>query len=194
MKIKLLSGIFSFLFLILIFAGSWLKINFVSLQNPKNFPVQSVSAQTKIAEPKELIIPKIGVDAQIDSVGLDESNNQPVPSTINHVSWYNLGARPGEIGSAVLAGHNVWTYGPAVFYRLTGLTVGDKIQIINADNQTLNFVVSEINVYDRDKFPIEKVYTASDREHLNLITCTGQYDKAVHDYRQRLVVFAVLEP
>lgn len=164
-----------------------------SLSSVSSPIIREVAAQVRPAEPQTIIIPKIGVQAQIDSVGLDESGNQPVPSEKDHVSWFNLGVRPGEIGSAVLAGHNVWTYGPAVFYRLPELTPGDKIEIIDANGQTFFFTVSEMHVYDKKGFPLEQVYTLSDRERLNLITCTGQYDTTAHDYSQRLVIYTVLD-
>src|SRR5260221_1494026 len=52
--------------------------------------------------PVEMRIPKLHMDAQIESVGLDSHQRMDVPKKVNDVAWYNLGSKPGEKGSAVI--------------------------------------------------------------------------------------------
>jgi hypothetical protein len=63
-----------------------------------------------------LKIPKINVDANIDSVGLTVSGAMDVPEGPNDVAWFNLGSRPGEEGTSIIDGHSGWKDNiPAVF-------------------------------------------------------------------------------
>jgi hypothetical protein len=55
--------------------------------------------------PVRLKIPSIGVDARIKPVGLTADGAMDVPAGPADVAWFDLGPRPGEIGSAVVAGH-----------------------------------------------------------------------------------------
>ncbi len=50
-----------------------------------------------------------------------------VPDNGHDVAWFKLGARPGEEGNAVIAGHVDDQKGPAIFYHLDKLTKGDEI-------------------------------------------------------------------
>src|SRR6266702_3136644 len=54
-----------------------------------------------------LLIPAIGVNAPIESVEVrpDGTMEKPAQRPWNDVGWYNSGPRPGERGSAVIAGH-----------------------------------------------------------------------------------------
>src|SRR5437764_1044364 len=55
--------------------------------------------------PKNLKIPKIGIIANSESVGLDSQGRMDVPKKAEDVGWYNLGFKVGEKGSVVLDGH-----------------------------------------------------------------------------------------
>jgi hypothetical protein len=48
-----------------------------------------------------------------------------------------------------------------------------------------------VEVYDKKKFPDEKVYGSSDRPELRVITCGGGYTKRT-GYQGNVVVFATL--
>jgi len=69
--------------------------------------------------PVRLKIPKINVDSAFEYVGLTPQGAMDVPKGPAEVGWFKLGTRPGEIGSAVVAGHSGWKNGiPAVFDNL----------------------------------------------------------------------------
>jgi len=73
------------------------------------------------------MIPSINIDAAIEYVGLTSNGAMAVPKGPNDVGWFELGPRPGDIGSAVIAGHDGWKDGiPAVFDNLSKLVAATR--------------------------------------------------------------------
>jgi LPXTG-site transpeptidase (sortase) family protein len=142
--------------------------------------------------PKYVEIESIGLKSKIVAVGLNEKRVMIVPDENDLVSWYKLGSHPGQLGSAVLAGHNEWN-GPGVFKDLHKVEVGDEIKIIGDKDRIINFLITKIEVYDKKDFPIKKVYSQKDKERLNIITCHGRYNKENKRYEDRLVVYAEIK-
>ena len=113
-----------------------------------------------------------------------------VPSNDWGVAWFNLGPKPGEIGSAVIAGHLDSKSGqPAVFWNLDKLGIGDYIYITDGNNNKKSFQIISFEKYGTETAPMEKIFGASDGAYLNLITCGGVWDKAKNNYSERFVVF-----
>jgi LPXTG-site transpeptidase (sortase) family protein len=144
--------------------------------------------------PTRLVIPEINVDAAIEDVGLTAQGAMAVPAGPADVAWFDLGPRPGETGSAVIAGHEGWKDGiSAVFDDLYKLRVGDKVYIDDQGGATTTFVVSGIQTYDQNGNAVA-VFDSNDRQaHLNLITCEGTWNAAQKSYSNRLVVFTNME-
>ena len=99
-------------------------------------------AQPIIGEPRRLRIASIGVDTQIDAVGLTPEGNMDVPADPRHVGWYSYGVKPGRPGDAVIDGHLDWTTGKAVFWDLHLLQGGDEIDVVAQNGTRLRFQVS----------------------------------------------------
>jgi len=159
-----------------------------------------VEAKTEPAAPpvavpdtsSHLRIEKISVDAKIVEVGLTKEGNMGVPGNIYDVGWYSKGAKPGAKGTAVLAGHLDSASGqPGVFAKLNQLSVGDVVKIISPDGKEISFKVTKTKQYGSNDKPGE-VFTSKSGTHLNLITCTGSWDKNKSQYDKRLVVFTDL--
>ena len=140
--------------------------------------------------PVRLRILKINVDATVEYVGLTSDGAMDVPKGPTPVAWYMLGPKPGEIGSAVMAGHSGWRNNiPAVFDDLYKLEKGDKIYVEDDKGVTTTFIVREIRKYD-PKADATDVFISNDgKAHLNLITCTGIWNKINKSRSERLVVF-----
>jgi len=188
--------------------GSTLVLSVLSMVTPGP-PLETAAAQS-VAEvvrpepdppttkppalaPWRLEIPSLGLQAAIQSVGVTKDGNMAVPSNYTDVGWYNRGARPGTAGTAVLAGHvNDRGNQPAVFGSLHKLQPGDELFITDKAKPTLRFKVIAIQTYDVTNAPLDKIFTSSSGTHLNLITCSGQWNAATQDYAQRLVVFTEL--
>ncbi len=140
--------------------------------------------------PARLVIPDIKVDARVLYMGLTKGSSMEVPSNITDVGWYKYGPLPGNKGSAVIAGHIDGLKGqPGVFVDLSKLQLGSAIFITDTNGSTTNFIVKASKKYGQNDQP-DEVFHSSDGVHLNLITCTGDWDKSQHQFLERLVVFA----
>ena len=149
---------------------------------------QDTQVISEIASPVSLIIPTINVDAEIERVGLTDEGNMEVPSNKDNGGWFAMGPRPGEKGSAVIAGHFDGENGePGVFNQLNELRGGDKLYIEDDQGVTTTFVVRESRVYDPGY--ADEVFNQSEGSYLNLVTCDGAWDGNIKSYSKRLVVF-----
>ena len=105
--------------------------------------------------PERLVIPAIGINALIESVGVrpDGDLATPTRNPWDDVGWYSLGPHPGDRGSAVIDGHLDRPGGyPAVFWRLRDIQVGDDVQATSSAGQILDFRVSRIASYSIQKW------------------------------------------
>lgn len=157
-------------------------------------PQWSVVAPPRWA-PTRLHIPDIDVDSRIVGVALTDTGEMEAPQNYEEIGWYRLGAKPGEPGRSVMAGHVDSKTGPAVFYRLRDLTPGTVIEVTLGGNaEMLRYVVREIEQYPEDNAPLERIFGPSDVSELILITCSGDFDFSRDAYPDRLVVYADLMP
>ncbi|GGF23286.1 hypothetical protein GCM10010954_22590 [Halobacillus andaensis] len=138
--------------------------------------------------PSKIEIPSIQVSAPITKEGLTENGGMEVPDNDKDVGWFEPGTKPGDKGNAVLAGHVDSYKGPAVFFDLDQLKAGDEI-LIHGEDSTLTFEVKEVVAYPTDEAPINQIFGSSDAPSLNLITCTGLYDREAETHQERLVVY-----
>lgn len=142
--------------------------------------------------PAALTIPSLEINADVISVGLLEDGAMEVPENVNEVGWFEPGIKPGQIGNAVLAGHVDSYEGPAIFFELRDLQKGDEIIVTGEKGEELTFAVTSLESYATDAAPIEKIFGPSDSRHLNLITCTGSFNRDSGEYPDRLVVYTEL--
>lgn len=139
-----------------------------------------------------LKIDSIGVDAKIISVGLTKEGNMEAPASVKDVGWYKNSSKFGSTGTAVLAGHYDGANGDkGVFYSLNKLKSGDEIVISKYNGPKITYKVTKTKIYTSTDKPSE-VFNSSSGSHLNLITCTGSWDKNKDQYDKRLVVFTNL--
>jgi LPXTG-site transpeptidase (sortase) family protein len=143
--------------------------------------------------PARLVIPAIGVNAQVEALGLDAQGRMATPSRSDRVGWYSPGATPGDVGNAVIDGHLDWTDGPAVFWRVGRLKRGDELTVLRADGSQAKFVVQSSTTTPYDS-STDALFTRSGPPSLTLITCAGAWDRQRGTYLQRLVVHASLAP
>ena len=167
------------------------KIKGSSERLNENLSALSNQEQTRAKLPVRLKIPSINVDAYVEHTGLTPDGAMGVPKGNVNVAWYNLGPRPGENGSATIAGH----YGlknniPSVFDDLHKLRVGDRIYIEDEKGTDIIFVVQKIQIYDKDEDASDVFSSNDEKSHLNLITCSGDWNTNEKTRSSRLVVFS----
>jgi sortase (surface protein transpeptidase) len=143
--------------------------------------------------PASLEIPAIDLKAEVESVGLKKNGEMAVTESFDTTGWYEKGYKPGEPGNSVIGGHVDSRNGPAVFYELSRLSEGDEVKVSSKTGETRTFVVTRIEEYPWDEAPLKKIFGYTHRSSLNLITCTGDFDRSTRNYSKRLVVYTELK-
>ncbi|MFZ2125250.1 MAG: class F sortase [Candidatus Saccharimonadales bacterium] len=141
--------------------------------------------------PIRLKIPAINVDTTITYAGITPDGLMDITKDPNVVAWYELGPRPGQLGSAVIAGHYGWMdEKAAIFNKLHTLSAGDEIFVVDSRGLTTAFVVTRSQKYNPDADAADVFKSNDGKAHLNLVTCNGTWDNAKQSYSNRLVIFA----
>jgi hypothetical protein len=168
-------------------------------------PHRRESAGQRVADlaPARLVIPEMGLDAPI--LGLDPAPDgsmqapvvpSPADPIYGSVYWWDVGAMPGQVGNAVMAGHiNRPNGAPASFGNLDVLVPGDQVEVITARGYVLTFVVTAKDapsVYTRaaNDPTIERIFGPAVTPNLNLLTCWGQWNGWTYD--RRLTIYTTL--
>lgn len=162
----------------------------ISITKTPDNPSPSIPSTT-VGLPSRIEIPKLGINTSIEYVGLDKEGRMDVPKNFTTVAWYKLGYRIGDNGSAVISGHyDTYTGTPAVFWNISKLSVGDIITVFDTNGTSYTFKVKDTKVYDFDKFPLQEVFATAGTPGLNLITCSGEWNKNTKNYSTRTVIYA----
>jgi len=148
------------------------------------------------APPSRLVIPKIDVDAPLESKTVDTDGVMPMPSGPEVVTVYDMSEyQPGEErrvgfgGNAVLSGHvDYIDYGPAVFWDLSELKPGDEVEVRLEDGTVYHYAVVWNEKWSVDDLPWDKVFEINGRDAVTLLTCAGSWDG--HEYSDRRAVRA----
>jgi LPXTG-site transpeptidase (sortase) family protein len=139
-----------------------------------------------------LRIPRIGVDAPMQTLGLAANGQMPAPTDDSSVAWYDFSAAPGGPGNALLAGHVDWVDHAAVFWHLRTLVPGDAISVTSG-GQTFMYVVDRVYSVPFDLADTSGIVgRRSGPPTLTIVTCAGTFNTARHLYDQRLVVVGSL--
>jgi len=146
--------------------------------------------------PVQVDIPAIGVSSSLVELGLNRDGSLQVPEDAAKAGWYAKGSYPGDAGAppALIVGHVDDKDGPAVFYALKELKVGDEIRATRTDGSVAVFVVYDARQYPKSALPTEEIYQRRDGSELVLITCTGDWDTQQRSYLDNYVVSARLDP
>lgn len=144
--------------------------------------------------PTAVRIPALGVHSNLLQLGLNGDGSLQVPTDYTKAGWYDQGPYPGDANSppALIVGHVDSDHGPAIFYRLSELQVGDKAFVKRADGSTATFVVYRTGSFSKARYPASSIYASSQRPELRLITCTGQFDQQ-SGYLSNFVAFLTLK-
>lgn len=148
-----------------------------------------------ISDPVRLLIPSVGLDAPIENIGILSNGDLATPTQDQWegVGWYHLGTRPGETGSAVIAGHLDRPGGaPAVFWDLHNVHPGDNVTVFDAQHVALRFRVTQVAAYAPQEAPLQEIFANMGGKYLNLITCAGDWIPTQHQTTLRLVVYTTL--
>lgn len=140
--------------------------------------------------PVAVRIAKIGLEAPIISVGVDEENQFAVPAA-DTVGWYEHSSAPGTVGSTVLAAHVDYGGKAGAFFDLRSVPTGEMLEVEMADGSVRQYRVTKTHQYDKDELPAADLFRKTGDPVLQLITCGGIFDHERRSYRDNLVVTAV---
>jgi LPXTG-site transpeptidase (sortase) family protein len=141
-----------------------------------------------------LIIPKINVDAPFSlKVVPNPGGQMPNPNGPEDVAYYDFGAWPGlgglplAGGNVVLAGHvDYINYGPAVFWDLDKLEVGDRVQIRMKDGTLVEYAIEFNKHIEASDANWEAIVAGTADESITLITCGGEFSAGHYSDRRIL--------
>ncbi|GCE18614.1 class F sortase [Dictyobacter kobayashii] len=184
--------------------GGWVWSSILSLQKTANQQTTNGSSSNvasvtpalngglDVSSGAHLIIPAIGINAPIETVGKTAQGLMDVPTRNRWegVGWYNGGPLPGQPGAAVIDGHLDRTGGaPAVFWKLKDLHVGDMVTVQDKSGTVVRFKVIKLASYAPTQAPIKEIFGQKNGTFLNLITCAGVWIADEHQTTERLVVY-----
>jgi len=159
---------------------------------PVRAPAPVPPVRTPAFMPNRLLIPSVRLDAPVEPVGVLPNGQMGVPKSTATVGILANGVVPGQKGNALIAGHVDSYTGPAVFYPLKKLKAGDPVLISNENNEFLIFKVVAVESYRTADAPLDKIFGDTDEARLNLITCTGKYNRQKREHEKRLVIYTRL--
>ena len=159
-------------------------------------PPYRLALAERTSPPVRVAIPAVGLSASVVPVGLDRTGHMKMPHP-SVAGWYRPGPPgvpgPGVPGPAVLVGHVDSYHGPAVFYRLSGVRLGEKVQVVRADGSTSTYTIGRITVVSKTAFPSQAVFAPTRRATIRLITCGGPFDTNT-GYDDSLIVWGHATP
>ncbi len=142
--------------------------------------------------PRYIRIPKIAVETRVLPEGVNKNGAIATPNNISDTGWYNGSAAPGDAGSALIVGHVAGPTTHGVFWNLNKLVVGDVITVEMGSGKLVTYNVAKSLKVPASAIDMGK-YLSPDvvgKDDLKLMTCSGPFDKASSNYRDRLIVIA----
>ncbi len=170
---------------------------FILHNNFQNTPPPETIVENTLTAPPEtpvlLRIPSANITAPFEgALPLNTDGSVGVPKAYDTVGWFKNGPLPGEIGPSVVLGHVDSYEGPAVFFYLGQVHVGDEVYIDREDGSVLTFTITHFERIEQEAFPTDRVYGEVPYAGLRLITCSGTYDRSTQTYSHNLIVYANL--
>lgn len=148
------------------------------------------------AAPEHVEVPSVGIAAPVIARGLDDDGaiDPPPYGMPKTAGWYGDGTRPGAKGAALFVGHVDTDTRPAVFYGLSAVEPGARIEVTRSDGSVAEFTVDDVQLVTRERFDAQKAYGPREdgRAELRLITCGGTYDQKTRSYTANVIVSAYL--
>jgi sortase (surface protein transpeptidase) len=144
--------------------------------------------------PTAVRIPRLGVDAPVEPVGVGTEGELIIPHSPMDVGWYQGGSVPGEPGVALLTSHvDTRTEGRGVFAGLVRLDAGDVVTTVAADGTEQRWTVTARTQHLKTDLP-PALFSRSGLPVLALVTCGGPFDATVRSYRDNVIVWAEPAP
>lgn len=150
------------------------------------------NATISVFKPVRICIPSVRLSAKVVPVGLQRDGRLGVPKSSEVAGYYEDGVQLGEPGNALIAGHVDDYKGPGIFYPLKKVKPGSFVLLFDAKDNVLIYRVEQNESYFTKDAPLDRIFGDTNEYRLNLITCTGIYNRSKKEHEQRLVIYTRL--
>ncbi|HEU4999879.1 MAG TPA: class F sortase [Lapillicoccus sp.] len=165
-----------------------------------------LAAPCEPGAPARMSIPAIGVDAPVETIGLDRrgtldaSGRAPLAAPVDQrkVGWYADGPKPGSGTGTVLTNGHTYRDGSAVFQQdfPTRVQVGQEVDLVLDNGTTCRYRITTVwrDVDATNGYPQlvagEGLYDQTGPERLFLETCSGPWLSSERRFEDITVVLA----
>lgn len=147
--------------------------------------------QGTATDPKIINLPTINTEGFIQKVGVDQKKQIAVPNNIYIAGWFNQTVLPGEKGLSIIDGHVTGRVNNGIFKDLSKLSDGDNFTIEFGNGSKKEFkVVKKVDTLVKDSASVLFSQEPGIERQVNLITCSGVFDRKSQSYPNRLVIIA----
>lgn len=141
--------------------------------------------------PRKINLESIQKSGFIQPVGIDQYGNIAVPSNVLMAGWYVNSVKPGNEGLSIITGHRDGVMKKGVFRYLENLKEGDIFEIEYGDGTVKTFRAVDIRIESiEDTYNIMYEKRESIENQLNLVTCTGIFDRETQTYNKRVTIIS----
>jgi len=137
-------------------------------------PLSTVQPRRAVSTlgPMSLSAPSIGVRGALKRTEARNGVVNPPSGVLTWISGYGR-VRPGEVGTAVIAGHVVNGRRADVFYRLQDIDRGDRVTVVDSDGKPVVYTVTATRVATKTSVSRDPAVWGSNRSvrRIALITC-----------------------
>ncbi len=165
-------------------------VSTASTDTPSEQPVPD-NYNVPADKPLSIQLPTIKTEGFIQQVGIDKDNQMVVPSNVHMAGWYTTGSLPGDAGLSIIDGHVHGLYAKGIFFNLGKLKSDDTFTVTYGDKSVRKFKVKQVQtVSTKEADTALFVRDKTIPKQLNLITCTGRFDKDSKTYDSRVIIVA----
>jgi hypothetical protein len=149
------------------------------------------AAEPHRSPPVHLAVPDLGMDADIDAVGVQPDGQMTLPADVDRVGWYRFGPAPGDDGPAVIAGHvDDREQGLGAMAPLREAAVGEEVRVDDGAGTTSRWRIVSRELIEKEALPLDRLFARDGPPRLTLITCAGPFLPELASYRDNVVVVA----
>ena len=143
--------------------------------------------------PARISLPSVGIEADVIALDMSPDGTLPAPNNGRVAAWYSYGARLGESGNAVLAGHVDWDGHPGAFWRLREVKPDQEVLLHGNEGEVYRYRVEWVRDYPAESLTgLASLRPGGGASTVTLVTCSGRFDAATRSYDNRQVVRATL--
>lgn len=161
---------------------------------PSEGPIEDDAYPPNPGQPYRITAPEVSIRGYVQRVAINRDGEIAAPSNIYVAGWFSASAQPGQPGISIIDGHVHGPSKPGIFNKLSSIGVNAAIQVEDGDGTTRTFRVQRTASVPEDAASAalyQKLPGVS--RQLNLITCSGTYDRDSQNYTERFIAYAALE-